>query len=132
MKIQNPSIYGVIYTLLSNDESLRDDWMSVIKNIHTIEMITKGLKKEKYFDLLFDSSSNNFSNIHSIRRVWQKVQEDNPHLRGVEWEERQVKGGKFNDKKMEEISNQLFIFSDEIMQDIAKIDLSDFNFESDN
>jgi len=62
MNLENPPLIKVIYTLLSNDVVLRDDWMGVIRQIHSIEMIAKGIKKEDYFDILFDGKYDSFSN----------------------------------------------------------------------
>lgn len=126
MNLENPPLIKVIYTLLSNDVVLRDDWMGVIRQIHSIEMIAKGIKKEDYFDILFDGKYDSFSNVHTIKRVWQKVQEIYPQLRGVEWEKRQIQGGQFASDKSNDFYSQLSLFSEEQLNEFAKIDYSKF------
>ena len=125
----NATLIQLIYNLLSNDVETRDDWMLCIKEIHTIEMTFKGISKNDYFVKFYekneDGEYSNFSNVHTIKRLWQKVQEDFPNLRGLNWEGRQKQGGQYvvsNDY----YDNQLNIFSKEQLDEFAKIDFSKF------
>ncbi len=125
MNIKLPLIQ-LIYNILSNNSETRDDWMLCIKEIHTIEMTIHGISKEHYFEMLFQKNNNNeyayFSNVHTIKRLWQKVQEDFVHLRGDTWEERQKQGGQYVvDNYYHE--NQLFLFSKEELNELAKLNL---------
>jgi len=125
----NATLIQLIYNLLSNDVETRDDWMLCIKEIHTIEMTFKGISKNDYFVKFYEKNEegeySNFSNVHTIKRLWQKVQEDFPNLRGLNWEGRQKQGGQYvvsNDY----YDNQLNIFSKEQLDEFAKIDFSKF------
>jgi hypothetical protein len=124
----NASLIQLIYNILSNDVETRDDWMLCIKEIHSIEMTFKGISKNDYFTKLFekndDGEYSNFSNVHTIKRLWQKVQEDFPNLRGSTWEERQRQGGQYVVNTIDE--QQLSFFSKEQLDEIAKFDLSKF------
>jgi hypothetical protein len=124
----NASLIQLIYNILSNDVETRDDWMLCIKEIHTIEMTFKGISKNDYFAKLYEKNNDgeysNFSNVHTIKRLWQKVQEDFPNLRGVTWEERQRQGGQYVTNTIDE--QQLSFFSKEQLDEIAKFDLSKF------
>jgi hypothetical protein len=125
----NASLIQLIYNILSNDSETRDDWMLCIKEIHSIEMTFKGISKNDYFVKLFELNEegeySNFSNVHTIKRLWQKVQEDFPHLRGDTWEERQKQGGQYSVNTYYE-DNQLSLFSKEQLDEFAKIDFSKF------
>jgi hypothetical protein len=124
----NASLIQLIYNILSNDAETRDDWMLCIKEIHTIEMTFKGISKNDYFAKLYekndDGEYSNFSNVHTIKRLWQKVQEDFPNLRGLTWEERQRQGGQYVPNTIDE--QQLSFFSKEQLDEFAKIDFSKF------
>jgi len=125
----NATLIQLIYNLLSNYVETRYDWMLCIKEIHTIEMTFKGISKNDYFVKFYEKNEegeySNFSNVHTIKRLWQKVQEDFPNLRGLNWEGRQKQGGQYvvsNDY----YDNQLNIFSKEQLDEFAKIDFSKF------
>jgi len=124
----NASLIQLIYNILSNDVETRDDWMLCIKEIHSIEMTFKGISKNDYFAKLFEKNDegeySNFSNVHTIKRLWQKVQEDFPNLRGVTWEERQRQGGQYVPNTIDE--QQLSFFTKEQLDEFAKIDFSKF------
>ena len=125
----NVSIIQLIYNILSNDEETRDDWMLFIKEIHSIEMKLHGISKTDYFDNLYEKNDEGeypyFSNVHTIKRLWQKVQEDFPNLRGLTWETRQKQGGQYVvDSLLED--NQLNIWTKEQLDEFAKIDFSQF------
>jgi hypothetical protein len=80
----------MIYSILVNNKESRDDWMLVVKQIHDTEMAMWGILKADYYDALF---SMKLSNPQTISRIWRKIQEKYPDLRGEFWEERQVHGG---------------------------------------
>jgi hypothetical protein len=125
----NVSLIQLIYNILSNDAETRDDWMLCIKEIHSIEMKIHGITKDDYFEKLYEKNDEGeypyFSNVHTIKRLWQKVQEDFPNLRGLTWETRQKQGGQYVvDSLLED--NQLNIWTKEQLDDFAKIDFSPF------
>ena len=123
------SLIQLIYNILSNDSETRDDWMLCIKEIHSIEMTIHGISKNDYFDKLFEKNEESeypyFSNVHTIKRLWQKVQEDFPNLRGLTWETRQKQGGQYVVDSLND-DNQLSFFSKEQLDEFAKIDFSKF------
>jgi hypothetical protein len=123
----NVSIIELIYNILSNDVETRDDWMLCTKEIHSIQMKLNGISKTDYFDKLFEKNDEGeypyLSNVCTIKRLWQKVQEDYPNLRGSTWESRQKKGGQFVIDLLIDDS-QLSLFSKEQLDEVAKIDFS--------
>jgi len=100
----NRYITKLVVSILRNNEIARDDIMVVIKTIHDFELGVLKKTKEDYYDVFF---SNTLSNVRTISRVWRKVQENMPELRGREWELRQIKAGEIS---MEMIANQLKLF----------------------
>ena len=123
----NVSLIQLIYNILDNHADTRDDWMLCIKKIHSIEMTIHGISKSDYFDKLFEMDGEGeypyFSNVHTIKRLWQKVQEDFPNLRGLTWETRQKQGGQYVVDSLND-DMQLSFFSKEQLDEIAKFDLS--------
>jgi hypothetical protein len=121
------SLIQLIYNILSNDSETRDDWMLCIKEIHSIEMKLHGISKNDYFDKLYEKDDEGeypyFSNVHTIKRLWQKVQEDFTNLRGLTWETRQKQGGQYVVDSLND-DTQLSFFSKEQLDEIAKFDLS--------
>lgn len=100
----NNYITKLVISILRNNEIARDDMMVVIKTIHDFELSILKKKKEDYYDVFF---SNTLSNVRTISRVWRKIQEHMPELRGKEWELRQIKSSEISD---EMIDNQLKLF----------------------
>jgi len=93
----------VINTLTKNEEA-RDNMMYVVKAIHDYEMSVFSIDKKDYYDAVF---SERLSSIKTIDRIWRKVQEENPELRGKEWLQRQIQAGVVS---QEIASNQLSFF----------------------
>jgi len=116
MKIEVPLI-RLIYNILTQEVELRDNWMLTIKKIHSTEMIMKGIAKEDYFDALFNEE---LSNVHTIKRLWQKVQEEFPQLRGGKWSERQRQGGNYVVDEIDE--SQMTLFNQDELNELALID----------
>jgi len=125
----NVSIIELIYNILSNDKETRDDWMLCTKEIHSIQMKLHGISKADYFDKLYEKNNEGeyhyFSNVCTIKRLWQKVQEDYPNLRGLTWETRQKQGGQYVVDSLSDDS-QLSFFTKEQLDEFAKIDFSKF------
>lgn len=119
MKLEIPLI-RLIYNILNEDVLARDNWMLTIKHIHSMEMKVKGVSKKDYFDSFHNEE---LTNIRTIHRLWQKVQEDYPHLRGDNWNDRQKQGGQF---VVSDFISQTSLFSKEEMHEIAtlKIEVS--------
>jgi hypothetical protein len=115
MKIEVPLI-RLIYNILTQDKSTRDNWMRTIKIVHQTEMTIKGISTHQYFDAFFNEE---LSNVHTIKRLWQKVQEEFPKLRGDTWIERQKQGGRY---VVDEIDlNQMTLFNDKELNELALI-----------
>jgi hypothetical protein len=76
--------------LLEKNLDSRDDMMLTVQYVHDYEMAMFSISKEQYYSALF---SGRLSSIKTIDRIWRKVQEDRPDLRGNEWLERQVQAG---------------------------------------
>jgi hypothetical protein len=114
MKLEIPLI-RLIYNILNEDVLARDNWMLTIKHIHLMEMKVKGISKKDYFDSFHNEE---LTNIRTIHRLWQKVQEDYPFLRGDAWYDRQKQGGQFS---VDDFVSQTKLFSKEEMHDIATL-----------
>jgi hypothetical protein len=94
-------------TLVKSIEA-RDDLMLTIKLVHDKEMELWCYTKEQYYDAFY---SGNLSNVHTIRRIWQFVQEKNPDLRGKDWIERQKQGGLISQEiAVEKSCHQLYLW----------------------
>lgn len=91
IRAKNKNLTKVIFNLLVNDESLRDDWLGTIRMIHNEEMQLHNIPEQNYYHSVF--FTNKLSNTDTIKRVWAMVQEKRPNLRGKCWEERQRQGG---------------------------------------
>jgi hypothetical protein len=117
MKLET-SLIKLIYHILHEDIEARDNWMLTIQKVYDSQMLYNSIKKEDFYNSFFKENSP-LTNCQTIVRLWRKVQEDYPLLRGDMWEQRQKKGGQFNANDF--ISNQTSLFSKEEMKDIAKL-----------
>ena len=79
MKLHNKE---VIIDLLTHKDHLRDNDQALIANIWWRELTTMGKDKATAFEFLKIFSHGKLSNPESIRRSRQKIQEENPELRG--------------------------------------------------
>ena len=109
----NKYLTRLITHILVEDEAARDDWMDTIRQVHLKELSLWCYPVEQYFDVLF---SKKLSNVHTIRRLWQLVQEKNPELRGKTWEERQSMGGMVAQEFIDDKYFQLELFSDDKLE----------------
>lgn len=100
-------ISRLIYQILKDDKGTRDDWMLVVKKVHDIEMVFGKINKPDYYDALF---SDRLTNPQTVSRIWRKIQEHNPELRGEEWLERQRQGGAVSKEIVEGRYLQLNLF----------------------
>ena len=125
MKI-DVSLIRLVYNILTEDIEARDDWMLTIKKVHTLEMLAKGISKSNYFEHFFNE---HLSNVHTIKRMWQKVQEEYPALRGKSWEERQMQGGSYKVASMDDVDeSQMKLFTADEIHELSRIDLAkEFN-----
>jgi hypothetical protein len=123
MKV-NITYVKLIETILTNDAESRDDWMLCVKKIHSWQMMLNGVTKEQYFDKLFEQDADEkysyFMNVDTIKRIWAKVQEEKPSLRGLKWVERQIQGGNYNVNVYNEM--QLSLFSEEQLNKLTNFD----------
>ncbi len=85
MKLHNKD---VIIDLLTNKEHLRDNYQALIANIWWRELVTQGKDKSTAFEMLKVFSEGKLSNPESIRRSRQKIQEEQPELRGESYRAR--------------------------------------------
>ncbi|MEY4334563.1 MAG: hypothetical protein RLZZ196_3313 [Bacteroidota bacterium] len=85
MKLHNKD---VIIDLLTNKEHLRDNDQALIANIWWRELVTQGKDKSTAFEMLKVFSEGKLSNPESIRRARQKIQEEQPELRGQSYRAR--------------------------------------------
>jgi hypothetical protein len=85
MKLHNKD---VIIDLLTNKEHLRDNDQALIANIWWRELVTQGKDKSTAFEMLKVFSEGKLSNPESIRRSRQKIQEEQPELRGKSYRAR--------------------------------------------
>jgi hypothetical protein len=91
IKAKNKNLTKIIFNLLVNNEALRDDWLSTVRMVHDIEMSVHAIAQQDYYYAIF--YTNKLSNITTIKRMWQMVQENSPNIRWNTWEERQRYGG---------------------------------------
>ncbi len=94
--------------MLYNNPELRDDWVSTIRMVHDIEMSINGIVQQDYYYAVFFTEK--LSNVHTIKRLWQLVQENREDLRGKTWEERQRQGGMIAKEMVEINVQQLKLF----------------------
>lgn len=94
--------------MLYNNPELRDDWVSTIRMVHDIEMSINGIVQQDYYYAVFFTEK--LSNVHTIKRLWQLVQENREDLRGKTWEERQRQGGMVAKEMVEINIQQLKLF----------------------
>lgn len=119
---KNISNLKLIYNILTTRVETRDDWLLTIRMVHDYEMIQGGIKHSEYYESLFEKRI--LTNVHSIIRDWRKIQQENEHLRGEEWEERQKYSNNFKqDYKNYNSDSQGSLFSDEELEYMAKINL---------
>lgn len=103
----NYKVIKIIATCLQKNVDARDNWMMALQYVHEREMALLCVEKEGYFDIFFEGK---LTDPHTIRRLWQKVQEEIPQLRGATWEERQRQGGVLS-KEIAMINKQLELFN---------------------
>ena len=105
---KNKNLTKTVVKLLTENYTLRDDWISTVKGVHDIEMKTYGIVQQDYYYAIFHTTK--LSNIHTIRRIWQHVQEHRVDLRGKNWEERQRHSQTISKEISATLFNQLNLF----------------------
>jgi hypothetical protein len=93
--------------LLAENVESRDDMMQCVKHIHDLEMGVIGISQYEYYDAFFGGK---LSSVKTIDRIWRKIQEDIPELRGSEWEARQAQSGRVEITDLSYLKNQLNLF----------------------
>ncbi len=86
-------ISKLVLTILTNSDEAKDDMLLVVKNIHDFEMSVLNIDKSEYYTAFF---GNKLSSVKTIDRIWRKIQEDVPSLRGKSWELRQIQSGQIS------------------------------------
>jgi len=109
----NKYLTRLITNILHNNVDARDNWMQTIKEVHDKEMQLWCFTESEYYKAFFGG---HLSNVHTIKRLWQMVQEKHPQLRGETWEERQRQGGMMAQEIHEIGSFQLELFNDADLQ----------------
>jgi hypothetical protein len=82
-----------VETLLKNFKSFRDDDLLLMANFWATECAEKGIQ---YSDFLHKFADGYFTSPESIRRMRQKLQEENIELRGSTYGKRQQMGKEFS------------------------------------
>jgi len=98
---------SALCTHLKENVPSRDDMMLCVKHIHDLEMRLQGIRNEHYYDAVFNYK---LSSIKTIDRIWRKLQEDIPELRGAEWELRQAQAGRIEIEDLSHMRHQLNMF----------------------
>jgi len=115
------STLKLIYNILSTRQETKDDWLLTIKIVHDYEMVNAGIKNSEYYESLFEKRI--LTNLHSIIRDWRKVQQDNEHLRGDKWEERQKYSINYKQEYTKNNQYEYCLFSKDDLESMAKMDL---------
>jgi hypothetical protein len=100
-------ISKLILNILKNNDKSRDDMMLVVKYIHDFELSVMGKDTSDYYECFF---SGKLSSVKTVDRIWRKIQEKKPELRGKEWDMRQVQAGIISINVAMEKHGQLNIF----------------------
>ena len=69
--------------------------------------VARIVQQDYYYAVFFTEK---LSNVHTIKRLWQLVQENREDLRGKTWEERQRQGGMVAKEMVEINIQQLKLF----------------------
>jgi len=93
--------------LLAENVDARDEMMLTVKHIHDLEMAVLSIPREDYYNAFFGER---LSSVKTIDRIWRKIQEDIPELRGSEWEARQAQSGRIEIADLSYLKNQLNLF----------------------
>jgi hypothetical protein len=117
----NISNLKLIYNILTTRVETRDDWLLTIKMVHDYEMVQGGIKNTEYYESLFEKRI--LTNVHSIIRDWRKIQQDNEHLRGEKWNERQKFSNNFRQDYKHYTDNQYSLFSNDDLEYMTKINI---------
>jgi len=94
--------------LLAENVDARDNMMLAVKYIHDLEMSVMDIPEKDYYKAVFNGK---LSSVKTIDRIWRKLQEDIPELRGSEWEARQAQSGRIEITDLSYLKNQLNLFS---------------------
>lgn len=105
----NSYVTKVVIAILKKSLEARDEWILCVKHFHDFEMSIGNISKEEYYDAIFDKR---LSSIKTIERLWRKVQEDIPELRGKDWELRQLQGGAMKKAFIMKANGQLDLFDE--------------------
>jgi len=86
---QMKSIKDKVKVLLTDSEELRDNDFKLIANYYYYEIGKDSISSMSAMDLLEMFATGKLTHSESIRRVRQKLQEDNPNLRGNNFSSRE-------------------------------------------
>ena len=91
--MESTYVSKMVAGILHQNIEARDNVYVVVKIIHDFELSVLEKDKHDYYELFF---SEQLSSFKTIDRIWRKVQEEKPELRGKNWELRQVQAGKIS------------------------------------
>lgn len=114
----NTSNLKLIYNILTTNVETRDDWLLMIKMVHDYELEQYEIEKTKYYEAIFEKRI--LTNVSTIIRYWRKVQQENVHLRGEKWDERQQESNNFRKIYKTLTEYQYGLFSDDDLDDMVK------------
>lgn len=79
-----------IIKFMSDFPKTRDDMFYLVKLVHDQQMKDMKIPKTKYYDYFHGER---LYSIKTIDRMWRRVQEKHPELRGKMWKYRQIQAG---------------------------------------
>ena len=82
------SIKSHVEKLLASFPHLRDDDNKLIANIWSYQIGMESVRQINGYDFLKIFADGNLTSPETIRRIRQKIQEQKPHLRGVNYKKR--------------------------------------------
>jgi hypothetical protein len=103
----NDYLTKAVFDILKKNPSARDNVLECVQYVHDIDMAILFIKKTEYYDAFFGGK---LSSVKTIDRIWRKIQEDVPELRGSKWEARQAQSGRIEIADLSYLKNQLNLF----------------------
>jgi hypothetical protein len=114
----NTSNLKLIYNILTTRVETRDDWLLMLQMVHNYELKQYNIEKTQYYEALFEKRI--LTNVHTIIRYWRKVQQENEHLRGEKWDERQQESNNFRKNYKQITQYEYCLFSDDDLENMTK------------
>lgn len=106
MSLLTKNLADRVFKLLAEHPHLRDSDFQLLAMVWKDE-VPENKHSGSVYEFLGALSDNKYTNPESIRRVRQKIQEENPHLRGKKWTGRHKKGESFKEEELNPIENHI-------------------------